>query len=39
METDKLIKELQDEAEKDKDVFDWHYPIGNTNVIKRLQAN
>ena len=39
METDKRIKELQEEAEKDRNVFDWYHPIGNTNVIKRLQAN
>lgn len=39
METDKRIKELQEEAKKDKDVFDWHYPIGDTNVIRKLQAN
>lgn len=39
METDKRIKELQEEANKDKDVFDWYYPIADTNVIRKLQAN
>lgn len=39
METDKRIKELQEEAEKDRNVFDWYHPIADTNVIKRLQAN
>lgn len=37
--TDSRIKELEQEAIKDKEVFDWNIDISNTNVIKRLQAN
>lgn len=37
--TDLRIKELEQEAIKDKEVFDWNIDISNTNVIKRLQAN
>lgn len=37
--TDLRIKELEEEAIKDKEVFDWYYPIANTNVVKRLQAD
>lgn len=37
--TDSRIKELEQEAINDKEIFDWNIDISNTNVIKRLQAN
>jgi hypothetical protein len=39
METDRKIKELRDEAKKDKSSFDWNYNIANSPVIRKLQAN
>ena len=38
LETDKRIKELQEEAKKDK-AFNWNTDISSSPVIKRLQAN
>lgn len=38
LETDKRIKELQEEAKKDK-TFNWNIDISSSPVIKRLQAN
>ena len=35
--TDLRIKELEQEALKDKGVFDWNIDISNTNVIKGLK--
>lgn len=35
--TDLRIKELEEEAIKDKSVFDWNIDISNTNVIKGLK--
>lgn len=35
--TDLRIKELEQEAIKDKGVFDWNIDISNTNVIKGLK--
>jgi hypothetical protein len=35
--TDLRIKELEQEAIKDKEVFDWNIDISNTNVIKGLK--
>ena len=35
--TDLRIKELEEEAIKDKGVFDWNIDISNTNVIKGLK--
>jgi hypothetical protein len=37
MATDLRIKELEQEALKDKGVFDWNIDISNTNVIKGLK--